>query len=181
MSMDASKLLFFLSRTAKWRNANVLSATQFDQQIWQWLKDDESLTQRLIDVSNGRFSIDLLQQEVTIPIWHEQDCLGQSHHLAATVREVSLNVIDQPIVLARSVIPLSLIRKHQNGLTNLGRQPLGQLLFKEGKVRISRRQFTQINLGQDIVYGRRTPYEYMGSIILVCEFYLPRISEFSLV
>ena len=109
-----------------------LSEMEFDSHTWAWLNDQQSLTQRLIDVSDGDFSVDLLNQRIGIPLWHEQDCLRQAHHLAATVREVCLNIYDQPIVLARSIIPLALIRQHQNGLTDLGRQPLGQLLFKEG-------------------------------------------------
>ena len=178
MSFNTSKILYQLSRSARWRNASALSEMEFDSHTWAWLNDQQSLTQRLIDVSDGDFSVDLLNQRIGIPLWHEQDCLRQGHHLAATVREVCLNIYNQPIVLARSIIPLALIRQYQNGLTDLGRQPLGQLLFKEGRVRVSRRQFTQTDYDGESVYGRRTPYEYLGSTILVCEFYLPRISEF---
>ena len=155
MPFNATKVLYHLSRSAQWRDASPLCEGLFDPHIWTWLNDQQSLTQRLIDVSNGAFTVDLLMQKVGIPLWHEQDCLQQFHHLAATVREVCLNIHAEPIVLARSIIPLSLIRQHQNGLTDLGRQPLGQLLFREGRVRVSRRQFTQVSFGKSTVYGRR--------------------------
>lgn len=180
MAKNVAKQLYILSRSARWRPANALGGIQVDPRIWQWITDEHSLTQRLMDVANGEFTVDLLRQTIDIPIYHEQDSLGQAHHLAATVREVCLNIYGRPIVLARSIIPLELIRQHQNGLTSLGRKPLGQLLFKEGEVRIARRQFTAITTCEETIYGRRTPYQYRGSTILVCEFYLPRIMDFEL-
>lgn len=178
MKKTAAQQLYELSHSARWRPANALSGMQVAPEIWRWISDEQSLTQRLIDVSSGDFAVDVLRQTIDIPLYHEQDCLNQAHHLAATVREVCLTIFSEPIVLARSIIPLSLVRQHQNGLTNLGSKPLGQLLFKEGEVRIARRQFTAVNTLTGIVYGRRTPYKYQGSSILVCEFYLPRIADF---
>ena len=55
MSFNTSKILYQLSRSARWRNASALSEMEFDSHTWAWLNDQQSLTQRLIDVSDGDF------------------------------------------------------------------------------------------------------------------------------
>ena len=179
MIKNHHQLIHFLSHQARWRSANFLSKDQYPIEYWQWLNDEHSLTEQLIQLSESSFNVEVLRQEVDIPLWHEQDVLGQSHHLATTVREVVLSVDAQPVVLARSIIPMSLIRSFRSGLTELGTKPLGHLLFTDGRVRVSRRQFTVLDSPIGQIYGRRTPYEYMGSVILVAEFYLPSLMALS--
>ena len=77
----------------------------------------------------------------------------------------------------RSILPLSLVEKTQTGLANLGQKPLGHLLFKEGEMRVSKRQFAQTSFQGKCIYARRTPYQYMGSSILVSEFFLPNVEK----
>ncbi len=176
MLISPIKNLDEISKAAVWRQSNRLTSLSFSSHSWHWLSDQESLTQRLIDVSGGEFEVDLLSQQIQVPLVNEQRSLNQAQHLAATVRQVCLRIHSTPIVLARSIIPLDLIKQSQNGLTSLGKQPLGQLLFKEGRVRTDGRQYMKSRDG--MIIGRKTPYEYAGANILVSEFYLPRISEF---
>lgn len=183
MSFSNTDLLNQLSRTARWRSVNDLPlptrwvARQFPQPVWRWLNDEHSLTERLMAISQTGFEVELLQQAVGIPLWHEQAVLNQAPHRAATVREVVLRVDNEPFVLARSIIPMQLMRSYNSGLTELGTQPLGQLLFTNGRARIRRRQFTSIHSAGQRIYARRTPYAYKGSVILVCEFYLPALLD----
>ena len=62
----------------------------------------------------------------------------------------------------------------QQGLASLGSKPLGHLLFKDGIMKKSRREFACV----EGIYGRRTPYEYEGGLILVNEFFLDGLVEF---
>ena len=64
------------------------------------------------------------------------------------------------------------------GLKNLGGTPLGHLLFKDGKMRVSKREFLNLQIKQNTLYARRTPYDYLDSRILVSEFFLPEFNKY---
>ena len=92
----------------------------------------------------------------------------------ATIREVELMIYETPVVYARSIIPSDLTQRKETGLANLGSKPLGHLLFKDGRMRKSRREFTCV----EGIFGRRTPYEYEGGTILVNEFFLDALKKY---
>lgn len=173
--MSHSRVLTELNRHPRWRGHAGWVKRRFSADEWRWVNDAQSLTERLIALSDDAFSVTLLRQCVGIPRWHEQCVLGQENHIAATVREVVLNVDGAPQVLARSIIPQALMAKFNSGLSDLGTQPLGQLLFTDGRVRVRRRQFARVEVNGVKYVARRTPYEYLGSVILVAEFYAPTL------
>jgi len=94
------------------------------------------------------------------------------------IREVELKIHDTPVVFARSILPLALISNGRNGLANLGRTPLGHLLFKNGRIRVSKRQVTVAELNEQTVVARRTPYDFQGDTILVSEYFLHDLKAF---
>ena len=178
MSDSHLRTLHNLSTQGCWRNASFLSKHQYPSSVWPWLDDRHSLTSQLIALSNTSFEVKLLRQTTATPRFHEQDQLNQAHHCAATIREVALCVDGVDRVLARSVIPMTLMNAYGSGLTDLGTKPLGHLLFTDGKARMSRRQFARFKLNEmDSIFARRTPYEYLGSTILVAEFFLPTLND----
>ncbi len=136
------------------------------------LFDRGSLTQVLIDLSNDHFNVNLLRQEVELPASHESEKLGLKKDEQAIIREVELQIHHQAVVFARSVIPLSFVG---DTVSQLGTKPLGQLLFKDGKIRVSKREFAEIETNGQTTLARRTPYDYEQSQVLVAEYFLPEI------
>lgn len=167
-----------LSRHSQWHVDNTFNQRRIPVPYKPWLTTKGSLTAALMGLSNGSFAVHVLNQQVTIPFAHEQTKLARPLSRAAMVREVELRIHGQAVVYARSIIPLALISNGRNGLANLGRTPLGHLLFRDGRIRISKRQFAHIEHNSTIIQARRTPYEYQGATILVSEFFLPSFNQY---
>lgn len=134
-----------------------------------------SLTSALMTLSNGEFKVNVLKQELAIPYWHEQQKLRRRLSQVAYIREVELLIHDQVVVFARTIIPHTLVGKR---LQTLGKTPLGHLLFKNGKIRVSKRQFALTEYSNQNIQARRTPYDYQGETILVSEFFLPKLRDY---
>ena len=158
-----------------WWPENSLTLTKLEPALLPLISSTGSLTQALVDLSDGNFSVKLLSQGIVGPKLHEQIALGYPLSRAAIVREVELQLYGESVVFARSIIPLTLAK---NSLANLGAKPLGHLLFKDGKIRVSKRQYSEINIGSLKLNARRTPYDYQGAQILVSEFFLPKIYDY---
>ena len=163
---------------SNWWPDNALSIAKLNPAIASLASDKGSLTSALISLSDNNFAVKVLQQHIKLPFFHEQLKLGQPLSRAAVIREVELQLYGEPAVFARSIIPLPLVAKGRNGLASLGRTPLGHLLFKDGQIRVSKRQYSQTSYHGDQVSARRTPYDYQGSQILVSEFFLPAIYKY---
>jgi chorismate--pyruvate lyase len=168
----------YLACQSTWWPDNALSIAKLNPKIALLASDKGSLTSALVDISDNNFSVKVLEQVIKLPFFHEQLELQRPLSRAAMIREVELQLYGETAVFARSIIPLSLVSKGRNGLASLGRTPLGHLLFKDGQIRESRRQFSQTSYQGDQVAARRTPYDYQGSQILVSEFFLPAIYKY---
>lgn len=162
----------------KWQTDNPLVENTLPTIIAPWLTDRGSLTAALRGISQGSFEVAVLSQTIGIPVWHEQRALGRNLNLAALIREVELRIFDEPVVCARSIIPIELANKGAGGLGNLGTTPLGHLLFKDGRIRVSKREFLRCKIEDQLIYARRTPYEYLDSQILVSEYFLPALRAY---
>jgi len=167
-----------LAKHSKWRSETNASKASLPAELAELICAKGSLTESLMSLSSGAFSVDVLRQRFCVPYWHEQKKMQQRFSRVAMVREVELRLYNEAVVYARSVIPLSLTTRGGKGLANLGRTPLGHLLFKDGKIRVSKREFLQESINNISVTARRTPYDYQGSQILVSEFFLPTIYKY---
>jgi chorismate--pyruvate lyase len=161
-----------------WQIDNAINVSRVPEQYQPWLVDRGSLTSALIALSDNNFRVKLLKQEIAIPKWHEQKKLNRAPHRAAMVREVELLLYDEPVVYARSIIPMALAQKGKSSLAGLGTTPLGYFLFNAGKIRISKRQIAIISEQGESHYARRTPYDYQGQTVLVSEFFLPAFDKY---
>jgi chorismate--pyruvate lyase len=143
---------------------------------WQpWLLHRGSLTERLIEFSSNKFEVKVRSQRWGKPLMHEAVQLSISPHLVARIREVELHCDGKAVVYARSVMPLEMYLEQRHTLQSLGAQPLGQLLFRDGRIRSSKRRISVYdNPGKPSIYGRSTPYRYFGNEILVSEFFINR-------
>ncbi len=162
----------------KWLTDNPLNRIKIPQELRPWLCDQGSLTSTLKSLADGTFEVELLSQKIARPAISEQRSLRQACDQSAMIRQVNLCIHGEPVVYARSIIPLSLSKHGGGGLAALGRTPLGHLLFKNGRIRVSRREFTVVQADSKIMAARRSPYEYLGETILVSEFFLPSLRKY---
>ena len=165
-----------LVEQSKWQRDNNVTQNKIREPLRELITSHGSLTKALTQLGSD-FSVNVLSQKLDLPLFHEQHILNRALHRKAIIRQVELRVDNNLMVFARSILPLSLVEKTQTGLANLGQKPLGHLLFKEGEMRVSKRQFAQTSFQGKSIYARRTPYQYMGSSILVSEFFLPNVEQ----
>jgi len=167
-----------LATQSNWWNDTPFSQAKLPTELAPLICEKGSLTQALVALGDNTFSVNVLRQVLAVPYWHEQKKMRRPFSRAAMIREVELRLHDEPVVYARSIIPLSLTSRGRTGLANLGRTPLGHLLFKDGRIRVSKREFSLTPIDQHFVAARRTPYDYQESQILVSEFFLPTIFQY---
>ncbi len=168
-----------LAAQPKWWGDTNTSHSKLPAELLELICGKGSLTQALMSLGDDEFTVDVLNQGFVIPYWHEQKKMQRPFSRVAMVREVELKLSGQAVVYARSIIPLSLTSRGRTGLANLGRTPLGHLLFRDGKIRVSKREFSLTDVGnRDVIAARRTPYDYQGSQILVSEFFLPQVIKY---
>ena len=174
LQMNYSKLRL----ASSWQADNVLSQACLPSDFRPWMIDQGSLTAALTEHSGGNFQVNVLDQRLAVPLWHEQRKLHRPLTRAALIRKVELLIHGEAVVYARSIIPLALALNGRKGLAKLGGTPLGHLLFKRGNIRISKRQFAQFEFDDVMIAARRTPYDYQGSRILVTELFLPALLNY---
>lgn len=148
--------------------------TGLPQTLQNIMADRGSLTTILKGLANNTFQVKVIAERLDTPFTSELTKLDLPKASKAVVREVELQIHGESVVYARSIIPHELTVRSETGLASLGSKPLGHLLFKDGKMRKSRREFAQV----EGVFGRRTPYDYEGGTILVNEFFLESINKY---
>jgi len=150
-----------------------------------WLLDRGSLTQRLTDLSNGNFNVQVVQQCWQRPRLSEAKKLGIKPSRLALVREVLLKGNEQPWVFARSLFPLSTVSGRLRHLRQLDNRPLGRLLFRHPGMRRTPFEFALLEsqrieaIAQIIpprfLWRRRSLFYIYNQPILVTEIFLPAL------
>ncbi len=173
-----TRLYSILNTQSNWLTDNSISLAKISPKLKPLISAKGSLTSALQALSDDNFSVNVVRQKIAVPTFHEQIALTSPLSRAAMIREVELKLYNETVVYARSVIPLKLVMNGRNGLANLGRTPLGHLLFKDGNIRVSKRQILLSNIDGLMINARRTPYDYQDSQILVSEFFLPSLLNY---
>lgn len=152
-----------------------------------WLYEPASLTQRLRNACGHAFQVRLLKQCWTKPFRGEARALRIRYGRYALIREVLLHCEQQPLILARTIIPYRTLRGANRRLSSLGTRPLGEVIFSYPSLQRLQLELTQVrNAGWNAeliaglapdseVWGRRTVYSLSGRNLLVCEFFLPAV------
>jgi chorismate--pyruvate lyase len=175
------------SDRAIWRQSGAASDTQMPAFWRDWLMDRGSLTERLLDASDGQFKVQVLNQSLQRPSLSERRALSLPEHRLALVREVILSGRGLPWVFARSVIPLQTLTGRLRKLRHLDSRPLGALLFSDPSMGREPLQWACIEPnGQSLseqlapldkrAWGRRSVFKLSGKPLLVCEVFLPSFS-----
>lgn len=139
-----------------------------------WLLDTDSLTQRLMQ--HGNFSVQPQKE------WMGNASLGEYELLAlapeqALIREVVLMLDQEPVVLARSVIPHSTLVGENLSLSQMANRSLGSELFKAPKAIREQLWLTELEADPRLgaLWGRQSRFSKRGKPLLVAEFFLPAL------
>jgi chorismate--pyruvate lyase len=173
-----------------WKNTN-RGVLQSAPRFWQtWLADTGSLTAKLEQQLNHKLSVQVL-------VDRNQNVLKNERHFfnrplrRCRVREVLLSADQTPLVLARSIIPVSSASGSNQFVLKLGRRPLGAVLFarKKGKKHNNEREMICLKQSHPLwqsckkkypllpnkLWARRTLYQLKNHPLLVNEIFLPTL------
>lgn len=180
----------FLKANPKWRSAikvNLRNKSLGPGEI-SWLREAGSLTKRIVGKVGSGFNVLVLQQKLSKPSVEESLKLGLRPSQGALVREVILRDRGEPLVLARSIIPIKTLAGADRRLAHLGNRPLGQILFNHPTLRRFNLEFARLEIPRDLdpawlsgqsasaMIARRSVYAIKpGHLLLVAEYFLPAL------
>lgn len=150
--------------------------------LGSWLWDADSLTAKLIALSNQQFAVEILRQVYAPATLNEYRALGIRVGEPCLIREVVLRGKNQPWVFARSVLPLSSLTGRLRQLRWQGSKPLGAFLFNQPDLQRSpiaisclrpRHRYvpTRLQAGKTL-WGRRSVFFVDKKPLLVSEVFL---------
>lgn len=137
-----------------------------------WLTDNGSLTQRLVQLSQGEFAVQVVRQQWGLPSRSEAQALGMKTRQMALIREVQLIGKGEPWVYARSLIPAKTLTGAQRRLRYLGNRSLGSLLFRTPGMRRGPLQICKLGQDEQALWARRSVFYLQDKPVLVCEVFL---------
>ncbi|MDN5848527.1 MAG: chorismate lyase [Nitrococcus sp.] len=136
----------------------------------------------------GCFHVEVLCQQWGQPFLDEARRLGLRHGRWVWLREVFLCCGNSPWIYARSAIPRQALQGRLRVLQQLGRQPLGRVLFgrypvSRGDIEIARLgvrdelycQLTRRTTAAPGCWARRSVFHIGGYSLLVTEVFLPEL------
>ncbi|MCH8542109.1 MAG: chorismate lyase [Alcanivorax sp.] len=171
-----------LAPAPRWRPLAQLAAPAA---VTDWLADSGSLTHRL--KKHGRFVVTPLRQQVAPPRPDEARLLGLRPRRAALIREVILSLDGEPVVFARSVLPLRSLSGANRVLGHMARRSLGAELFRRPPARRAAVWGTCMpasalphpvpgDLPSDsLLWGRQSLFLKRRKPLLVAEIFLPHL------
>lgn len=153
-----------------------------------WLRDRGSLTRR-IQQRCSDFGVRNVCCHLALASRDETALLGLPSRQKIYTREVLLYADGSPVVFAHSVVGARHLRGAWHGLQNLGRRPLGALLFAHPLVEraplrfkqikpnhaLFRRAVTALDAGPGLLWARRSLFTLHGAPLLVTEVFLPGV------
>lgn len=178
--MPANSLLF--SRPPHWHTHKF--TINPPKRLKPWLYEYDSLTQQLRQRYGRSFRVEVLFEQWRPAFIEESRTLTVRADGFQLIREVALMNADQPLILARTIIPATTIDAAHRKLSGLGNRPLGEVLFSYRDLQRQQRQICCINqqywskqtpYSLDIkqpIWGRRTLYSIQQHPLLVSEFFL---------
>lgn len=171
-----------------WRPGRLAQVPAPPRVLRPWLDEPGSLTRRLRALAGDAFDVVVLDERWARAWPEERHRLGSHAMRWHWVREVLLCREKTPLVYARSVIPGSSLTGPLRRLRQLGKQPLGALLF--GRYPVARgpidiaRVHPQSRLGlralpqQNVAcWARRSVFHIARRPLLVTEVFLPPLLE----
>jgi chorismate lyase len=155
---------------------------------WQtWLGDTGSLTRKLEAAFESRIEVRVLA-DCLQTIHSDESRFFHGRTKRCRVREVLLLINQEPVVIARSIIPILTASGSNHAILKLGKKPLGAVLFQgRNRNRLkAHREITQLDRRHPLwkngqrrypemptgSWARRTLYHLKGHPLLVNEVFL---------
>ena len=132
--------------------------------VCHWLLDGQSLTAKLRDKYKD-FKVNVLSQEQDNPYDCELKLLEAHSNQTFIVREVELIGSQIPVVIARSLIPIS---EDTNEILKIGAKPLGEILFNDPEIKRGHLEVGSFNES----WARRSTFKIGKTKLLVSEIFL---------
>ena len=134
------------------------------EHVCNWLLDGQSLTAKLRDKYKD-FKVNVLSQKQDSPYDCELKLLEATSNQTFIVREVELIGSQMPVVIARSLIPLS---EDTNEILKIGAKPLGEILFNDPEIKRGHLEVGSFNES----WARRSTFKIGKTKLLVSEIFL---------
>ncbi len=175
---------YLFTRAPRWHQYDFGAQKQLSDSLQSWLTETGSLTQRLKKQYNNQFRVDVQIQNWAHCFHDETAILNQPQHRYQLIREVILQGGNQPVILARTVIPPETLAFANQKLSRLGTKPLGEVIFAYPDLKILKRQysalpndvlssvFREIYPANQPLWGRQTIYLIKNHPLMVSEFFL---------
>ncbi len=174
-----------------WLPVQRLRQGELSSAVLDWLRDQGSLTRRLVGHCDGRFRVDVRSQGWSRPLPGEALRLEMAQRQAAMRREVVLRCDERPWVFARTLIPATTLQGEGRRLAHLGDRPLGAVLFADPKVQrgalevarllphhvLFRSAAQPLESVPGVLWARRALFHLEGRPLLVNEVFLPGLPE----
>lgn len=185
--MPNQSLLF--AKEPAWSNCRRVNYRHIPYAVRSWLFEADSITKRLRAIYGDKINVKLLRQCWDKPFLGEKRLLQQAHRRRCLIREVLLQANDQPLVLARTVIPAQTLRGAHRNLSRLGSRPLGEVIFSYPMLERLEMQIVCVKPGawarqlavqipvHEPIWGRRTVYAIRHRQLLVSEFFLSELLQ----
>ncbi|MBT4203352.1 chorismate lyase [Hyphomicrobiales bacterium] len=132
--------------------------------VCNWLLDGQSLTAKLRDKYKD-FKVNVMSQEQDNPYDCELKLLEATSNQTFIVREVELIGSQVPVVIARSLIPLT---QDTNEILKIGAKPLGEILFNDPEIKRGHLEVGSFNES----WARRSTFKIGKTKLLVSEIFL---------
>jgi chorismate--pyruvate lyase len=171
-----------IKRDPHWVAATRHTRAQLPAAVRPWLLDDGSLTARLINLNEGKFSVERLSHAWITPLPSERRLLDIAQRQRALVREVVLRLGTHDVVFARSVFPCSSLTGSLLHLRRLHNKSLGAYLFSQSGMQRSpfeiclldgHHGYLPAGLRQEQpAWARRSRFELNAKSLLVSEVFL---------
>lgn len=172
---------------AKWKPLPCFRYATKPDQFWCWLADSHSLTKRIINHCHESFRVEVLSQALRKPLPSEARLLGMPLGRRALIRQVYLYCGEQPLVFARTVIPISSLTGRERRLARLKSRSLGATLFSDPSMHRGDMEAAQLSVDNKLfalatdrlttkpreIWGRRSVYFLHNKPLLVGEYFLP--------
>ena len=173
-----------------WVDLTLVSRSAIPIHWYEWLADRGSLTERLIDASNGQLLVKVISQMDMLPSYSEADALNVSQSSPMLIRQVVLSGQEIPWIFARSAIPFSTLTGRQSSLRDIDSQPLGAVLFNDpsmtrAPVQIARQTASSFSVPstvcpqEEILWARRSVFLLENKPLLVAEIFLPTFKPYN--
>lgn len=158
-----------LKQISEWVNKHDMEVLLSNDEIKSWLLEQGPITERI--KLNHYFELNLIRDEVDKINEHDKIFLDNIEG-DIKVREVILLGNDNPLVYAKSYIPILTINNGLKKLGQLGKKPLGDILFEKNLFQKKETIFTKFLYLKKEYWGRKSKYHVNGLPLSVMEVFL---------